>query len=490
MATSSVQHIVLKDISIRSLKGIKDCSISIDGPLTAIMGINGIGKSTILHALACSFRSENGNGEERKFFSFFPPNTNSTWKDSRFTITYSVVDGQGNTIRNGFTEYQKTSDRWTPRYDRQQKKNTFYLGIDTCTPDIELVKDKKVSYVTTNRDDKTAKKIIEKASLILNKDYRLLTNNKTARKSFIGVITGNDIKYTSLSMGAGEQRVFRILDVISKAPIYSLILIDEIDLLLHPEALKKLIKEIYESADNKHLQVVFTTHSLIMNDVKQFVKIKYLDWHEEKVDVYDGIASLGWRMLSGDNKKPIHVFVEDELSSTIVKKIARELNALHKIKVGMFGAAENAFTLAASMIIREDNIDNTLIVLDGDIYRTDDEKRQQIKKHYSGTEESADEKRKQAISIISQYALPEDKNPEQFLHGVLCDMDDEDEIISIAKSIHAVKDNHEWIAKIAQEIDYSSETIISAIIDKCSKSDKWEGYVQPVKQWIEQRKNL
>lgn len=485
-----MQHIILKEIFIESLKGIKDCRISFDGPLTAIMGVNGIGKSTILHALACSFRSEDGSAEERKFFSFFPPNTNSTWKDSRFTIIYTLVDEQGNTIRDGSTMYQKTSDRWTPRYDRQQKKNIFYLGIDTCTPDIELVKDKKVSYVTISRDDKTARKIIDKASIILNKDYIFLTNNKSVRKSFIGVVTGKDIRYSSLSMGAGEQRIFRILEVIYKAPRYALLLIDEIDLLLHPEALKKLIKEIYEIAKDRHLQIVFTTHSLVMNDVKQFVNIKYLDWNEEKVDVYDGITSLGWRLLSGDNKKPIHIFAEDELSSAIIKRIARELNVLNKIKVEIFGAAENAFTLAASMIMREDNIENTLIVLDGDVYRSDDEKRQQIKKHYSGTEKSADEKRERAISIISQYILPEDMNPERFLHKVLCNMDDEDEIISCAKRIYAVKDNHEWIDNVAQEIDYSSETILSAIIDKCSKSDEWEMYIHPIKLWIEQRKDL
>lgn len=488
MASNSTQHIIIKDISIKCLKGIKECYISFDGPLTAIMGVNGIGKSTILHALACSFRRADEKGEERKFFSFFPPTPNSTWKDSKFTITYTVIDGEK--TREGSVEYKKISDRWTPRYDRQQKKSTFYLGIDTCTPDIELIKDKKVNFTTSNIDDKNAKKIIEKASFILNKDYSFLTQNESARKSFIGVITGKNIRYSSLSMGAGEQRVFKILDVIYNVPTYSLILIDEIDLLLHPEALKRLIQEIYDRADSKHLQVVFTTHSLVMNDVKQFVKIKYLDWHEERVDVYEGITTLGWKMLSGDNNRPIHIFVEDEMSKTIVKKIARELNVLHKIQVGIFGAAENAFTLASSMIIREENIENTLIVLDGDIYRSYEEKRNQIKKHYSGTEEKADEKREKAISIISQYILPDDKNPEQFLYDLLCENDDGDEIIAIAKRIHAVRDKHEWIAKIAEEIDNNSEMIVSTIIDKCSKSNNWETYVEPIKQWIEQRKDL
>ena len=124
------------------------------------------------------------------------------------------------------------------------------------------------------------------------------------------------------------------------------------------------------------------------------------------------------------------------------------------------------------------------------IYRSDEEKRNQIKKHYSGTEEKADEKREKAISIISQYILPDDKSPEQFLYDLLCENDDGDEIIAIAKRIHAVRDKHEWIAKIAEEIDNNSEMIVSTIIDKCSKSNNWETYVEPIKQWIEQRKDL
>ncbi|SQN11092.1 Predicted ATP-binding protein involved in virulence [Escherichia coli] len=45
----------LKEIQIQSLKGISNCTINFpsDKKVTAIMGMNGSGKSTIIHALAC-----------------------------------------------------------------------------------------------------------------------------------------------------------------------------------------------------------------------------------------------------------------------------------------------------------------------------------------------------------------------------------------------------------------------------------------------------
>lgn len=52
-------------------------------------------------------------------------------------------------------------------------------------------------------------------------------------------------------MSAGEQKIFLILETILKADKNALILIDELDLLLHDEALKKLIEVISSHAKDK-----------------------------------------------------------------------------------------------------------------------------------------------------------------------------------------------------------------------------------------------
>lgn len=49
------------------------------------MGVNGSGKSTILHALACSY-SPYEKGENYKFSYFFTPNPDASWKGSCFTV--------------------------------------------------------------------------------------------------------------------------------------------------------------------------------------------------------------------------------------------------------------------------------------------------------------------------------------------------------------------------------------------------------------------
>lgn len=65
-------------LKIYSLKGIKNATIDLSKPLTAIMGVNGAGKSTIIHALACVYQPLR-IGENYTFPCFF-------CSDSRFFL--------------------------------------------------------------------------------------------------------------------------------------------------------------------------------------------------------------------------------------------------------------------------------------------------------------------------------------------------------------------------------------------------------------------
>ena len=47
----------INSLKIKKLKNLKNCNIDLSNkPLVAIMGVNGVGKSTILHALACCYK--------------------------------------------------------------------------------------------------------------------------------------------------------------------------------------------------------------------------------------------------------------------------------------------------------------------------------------------------------------------------------------------------------------------------------------------------
>lgn len=486
-----VKRNYLVSMHINELKGLFDCTIDFDGPLVAIMGVNGIGKSTIIHALACSFRPVTPSINKSKFFEFFPPTNNKSWKNSSFSLKILNKSVEKKTNDEGqlsSVDYCKASDRWKPRYDRQPLLDVYYIGIDTCCPEIERFKNRNATFTSTERNDRVSSKIVEYASVILNKNYDCILDNDFNRKNYLGVRTKDNIQYSSLSMGAGEQRVFKVLNTLVTAQPYSLVLIDEIDLLLHSDALKRMIKTMHEIALSKHLQIVFTTHSLVMNELKKYVKIKFLDKAFNKNVVYNDITSSAWHMLDGSHVRPIKVFVEDDFATTIVRSIAKDLQVNGKIDVCKYGAAKNAFTVASSMIITSENVDNTLIVLDGDEYREEAEKENQIKVSLTGNEVDADKKRNSALKLITQFSLPADKSPEEFVFDLLTRNTRMCEIVSCARNIKAVSDSHEWIYRIIVETNCT----YSDIIELCKEADPdaWERYTNSVKSWINDRIDL
>ena len=116
----------ITNINIEYLKGIRNLELTIDNPLTAIMGVNGAGKSTIIHALACIY-TPYARGDDYKFSFFFTPNSDFDWKNSKLSITYYDENLQKSFNR----EYKKGDERWSPRYVDRPKRDTYYIGIET-----------------------------------------------------------------------------------------------------------------------------------------------------------------------------------------------------------------------------------------------------------------------------------------------------------------------------------------------------------------------
>ncbi|MCH5337336.1 MAG: AAA family ATPase [Acetatifactor sp.] len=476
----------LTNIHINTLKGLKNLDLPIEQNLTAIMGVNGCGKSTILHALACAFKPHE-DGNNYKFSFFFTPNPDTDWKNSSLEVTYFDENEQREITRT----YKKDQDRWSPRYTNRPMRDVFFMGIDTCIPEIEREKQTSfIDYSTASLGDKDALKVTRMAAKILNKDYKNLTIHKTDKKEMLGVRTADDLTYSSLSMGAGEQRVIKILRLLYSVNHYSLILIDEIDLLLHVTALKELIKVIHEVAKKKNLQVIFTTHSLEVAALIEYVDVKYLDVTEHKTMVLRCITPDIVYKMSHVVEKPIQIYVEDLLAEIIVKKIAADLNILRFARIVKFGASSNAYVIAASYILRQEKHDNILFVLDGDVDIEDEEKQKAVNKVLSGTEADHEAKVNQAVSMIRQFHLPENTAPEKHIFDMLIQMDSSNEIMGHAKRLKAVRDSHEWLDELTDRMGQSEEWTLSHIMDIVAENPGWEDFVREVRDWLVEKRAI
>ena len=187
-----MEKYILQSASFKKLKGLQEANFTFSEYLTAIMGVNGSGKTTVIHALACAYQPpENGNGENHKFPDFFIPNTDSLWTGSAFSIENKKENGT--TITR---QYTKENDRWKPRYNDRPKRNIYYIGIDTCLPEIEkTTTQSRIQYTPSQRNDRDSIKIIKHADYILNIIYAYLIYIVFSYKIFTGVNLESHLVY-------------------------------------------------------------------------------------------------------------------------------------------------------------------------------------------------------------------------------------------------------------------------------------------------------
>lgn len=479
----------LHSIKIHCLKNLVDLEMSFDGsPVTAILGPNGNGKSTVLHALACAFQPVS-DGENYKFSSFFLPNTDALWKGSHLEIVHSYREDA--TIHNKITsEYTKNSDRWTPKYARRPSRDIYYIGIDKCVPLIESEnKATRINYSTKKIGELVVLDILQKASYILNKQYSAFNIHTASGKNFIGV-ESNGLRYSALSMSAGEQKVFYILEKIFRAKKNSLILIDEIDLLLHDGAMKRLVEVAHARASEKNLQIVATTHRESILDQDHMVNVRHIVVKSGKSLCFNETKPDAINRLTGVQPRPLEIFVEDDLGVAVIKKLAGQLKGAKYVSVQRYGAAINCFTTIGGLLLGGESCEHSLFVIDGDVFRTDEEKKDRINKILTGDDQQSVNFRASALQKISQFVIPDGFNPERYLHSIIVNMDSPDdndeyvEIIECAKEIHAVNDDHKYIEDLIVRLGLERGAGLSKVIDLVATSDQWDAYVVSVKEWM------
>jgi ABC-type lipoprotein export system ATPase subunit len=499
--TMAISQQVTHALSIDKLKGISalDEFRLDEKPLTAILGPNGCGKSTILHALACCYKPVPGNDQQNwQFRDFFTPTTDATWAGSFLTMRHSYRDEQ-TVFENVVTQYRKNADRWSPRKAKRPERYLRFIGIKSCVPRIEEeTYTSAINYQTEAHAD--AGLIMAKMSTVFNRTYNELNLHRAhAGRQYPG-LAFLGTRYSALAMGAGEQRVLEILSTAFNAPKHALILIDEIDLLLHTAALTELIRILFQRAVEKSLQIVFTTHREAILDLTEMVSIKHIHTigaQPPKTYCFSNTKPDALKRLTGVQDRPLEIFVEDEMSKAIAEHELSSLGLKRVANVTQYGAAINCFTLAAGLILSGGHDLNTqLFLLDGDRYTTQEEQLSRTEKVLTGTEEHAKQRRQSCIDGIKKLCATPGVSlaPEPQLHRMIRDLPlQEDnavnEIITLAQDIQAVDDTHSFVVRIIQTLNVDRAVGMANIVRVAAYSPAWGPYVEELRIWLTERRS-
>lgn len=511
-------------LKIHQLQRLRDIELHFpEVGVTAIVGVNGSGKSTIMRALTCAFQPKQKIDlpqEDYRPQDFFLPYEGCDWNGSSFEV--DIKSDQVET-----RPFKKVDGVWSPLPISRFHRYVKLIGIGDAVPHIERdTEGEALTYEKSDLWDKSEARLrsyLGEIGKIMNRTYPGAGHAKKQSgtvKDFLyasledrslGLVT-----YPSHYMGAGEQKIFEVVREVFLAPKGSLILIEEPEVSLHNKAMHDLLLFLEEQAEKRELQVVISTHWLGIKDWKG--KLKTYSLHVDKatdaVTRHEGLAPADQHALSGlrSDIKKITIWVEDDLARKIVDHLANELSVRKFIqKIGVAYSANNLFSVAAGVVIDRDPVDDVLIVGDGDVATSTEAKREQIDKRISLVGENMQidgprawvaKKRQQAVGLVTEFYSANNENPESFFLSVAAELkaagkapkwliEDLQEIAQMRPvplpkvalyELAKMKCDSDQPADITGELGRLHDRLIAAI----SASERWSPYVEPVTSRLKQ----
>ncbi|UQS86173.1 AAA family ATPase (plasmid) [Nicoliella spurrieriana] len=413
--------------NFRQLKNIEDFDIG--NKLTVISGPNGIGKSSILSLISSSCGTKDKRIEnvdfQPDFNDYFYISKNENYKDYRVFISFTeenVTFKKKIRVKNDsgskrgirvLPQTYKMNDDETIKAAGENLYNNLGIGATARVPlpSIYLSMSRLFPLGESNitiKDINPRNKIMKDG---LSNDYRDLYNsvipNSINSDASMDFITKEATQKTKLNMkinntiantqSVGQDNLSYIISAIisfynlkmQKGDEYKggVLCIDEIDSSLHPGALDSLISLLIEISDKLNLQIILTTHSLLV--LKKIIELQNENSDDYKL-VYFSDTSLpslskytDYELLKSDlfdkstfERPPLKVYCEDSFGAEVFgiffdiinkvdPKLLSENEILQRTKLDIFPLGLGKEQLK-NMRKSDKYFKKVLIVLDGD----------------------------------------------------------------------------------------------------------------------------
>lgn len=257
------QFLALRSITISPgtqavpLRGISDLRVDFGFPVSVLVGANGSGKTTMLSLAALGYNGNghvpHGRGRAGYTFMDFFARTNSEAIPIDITVAWEYSDHSEIQMR------RKTPKKWM-HYDRRVPRPVQFIGLSRIADLSESLGHRRMFSAPGGWATVALKsEIASDMTRVLKRKYDS-AENFASDKLRLPVLHAVD-SYSAFNMGTGEAALLEILSVLHTVPKGSLVLIEEVELGIHSEALTELARVIVSIAKSRKLQVVCTSHS-------------------------------------------------------------------------------------------------------------------------------------------------------------------------------------------------------------------------------------
>ena len=321
---------MLEEVRIRNLRGIGDLCVRFNYPVCVLAGPNGCGKSTVLLACACAYLNPGDRAEKLRsgkfapgaFFPDFTDRLEGTLSDAteRTELEYYYLHG-GERLSMAWRRGKSWSRSFMGRKGGRQPERNLYLHTLTNLTNPTIVRGFLLYDQKPDQAETLTSEMLVFAHRVLRQRYRKLTVITTEVRDllFAEVEGDGDVRYSEFHMSSGERTILRISKDISLLED-ALILIDEVDMGLHPYTQQQLMLELQRIALQRRLQIIVASHSPVILDSVPPEGRKFLDRDDQTAEVrlMPAYRDIFQRSLYGQSRDRLSILCEDEVAEGVL----------------------------------------------------------------------------------------------------------------------------------------------------------------------------
>ncbi len=233
----------LLKLTMKHLRGFQNQPVTFDFPVTAIIGPNGGGKTSVLGAAAIAYQDI----QPRRFFA----------KGGKYDASmqdWSIEHDILGRTQNANDSVKRTASFKRSKWNRDALKRPVQVfGITRTVPANERKEFLKLATakftVPESQIEALSSEAVTAINRILGRDsssYKRLKITENGDEFFLTGKTNKGDEYSEFHFGAGESSVIRMVSLIELAPAESLILIEEIENGLHPIATVRMVEYLVD----------------------------------------------------------------------------------------------------------------------------------------------------------------------------------------------------------------------------------------------------
>ena len=365
----------LSQIRLNGIRGIENVKITFDYPVSVIAGVNASGKSTALFAAACAYNVPDAKRRDYVPSTLFPdyrPQTGGDRKDGRPAVR---IEYEYETPKGHLSMRWSRGKSWNRSYfgrkgAQQPKRKLYFRTLSNLNNPSEVRSVLQLSRLKQAPQEEVLTAVqIDFAQQMLPFRYSEVVHLSSKDKNLLFATQEGGAAYSEFHMAAGERSILRISQEIAQLK-GALILIDEVEVGLHPRLQQLLMLQLQQLALRNDLQIIVTSHSpVVLDSVPKNARI-FLDRDQGKVIVRKPYRDIIQDALYGRLDAAFKLLCEDEAAEAILHGVIDYLALKQGIRRELItigrdtGASE--FPAHAAAFRRFNLLEDFVFVLDGD----------------------------------------------------------------------------------------------------------------------------